>query len=319
MTPLPARGLTLARRLRHEEGGFTLTELLVGLVLFMVVLSAVLFTFNSYEVTARVANDRNDAQETARHQLDLLARELRNLASPVVEQPQAVDKASSYDIVFQTVDPTAPPAGSANAANVRRVRYCLNNTNPSNEVLWMEWQTWSSATPPVAPATTSCPAWGSSNSRQVASNVTNQINGQDRPLFSFNTAVTTDVNRIHVDLFMDLTPAKNPSETHLTTGVFLRNQNRKPTAAFEWRTTGYAAGSKRVLLNASASEDPEGDPLTYKWYDVTGGAAVGTATQIGTDITCDCVAKGAGTRSILLRVSDPPGLQTDLTQSVPVP
>jgi type II secretory pathway pseudopilin PulG len=310
--------MSAVARLRGEEAGFTLVELLVGITIFIVILSAVLFTFNSFEVTNRLENDRNDSQERARHELDLLSRELRNLASPTPEQPQAVDKASAYDIVFQTVDPTAPASGTSNTANVRRVRYCVNNSNPSNEVLWTQWQTWTSDTAPTAPSTASCPdsAWGASNQRQVTANVTNQISGQDRPLFSFNTAVVTDVNRIHTDLYIDLTPVGNPSETHLTTGVFLRNQNRKPTAAFS-ATPG--ASGKRVVLNGAASEDPEGAPLTYKWYDVTGGATPNDSTnKLGTGITCDCVALGSGIRSILLRALDPATLYGDATQSVAV-
>jgi prepilin-type N-terminal cleavage/methylation domain-containing protein len=309
-------------RLRQEQTGFTLTELLVGITIFVVLLGAVLATFNQFEVTNRLANDRNDSQDRARQQLDRLARELRNLASPTVEQPQAVDKANAYDIVFQAVDPAAPPPGSQNAANVRRVRYCLNTDNPANEVLWTQWQTWTTKDPPnPAPATAECPdpAWGPTNRRQVTANVTNQINGQARPLFTFNSAVPTEINRIHVDLFIDLTPAGNPTETRLNTGVFLRNQNRRPTAAFEATRNG-PDESKRVLLNASASEDPEGAPLTYRWYDVTGGAAPNDATNlIGNEITCDCAALGSGSRSILLRVSDPPGLKTERTEEVTAP
>jgi prepilin-type N-terminal cleavage/methylation domain-containing protein len=293
----------LIARVRNEDAGFTLIELLVAITIFIVILSAVLLTFNNFEVTSRLANDRNDSQERARHELDLLAKELRNLASPTQEQPYAVDKAESYDVVFQTVDPTAPPVGSLNAANVRRVRYCVNNSNPANEVLWTQWQTWTVKDPPnPAPSTASCPDSAWPNQRQVTANVTNRIGGQDRPLFSFNTAVATDINRIHADLYIDLTPTGNPSETHLSTGVFLRNQNRKPTAAF---TATPGISGKRVVLNGSSSEDPEGAPLTYKWYDVTGGASPNdTTNKLGEGITCNCVALGSGNRSLLLRVFD---------------
>jgi type II secretory pathway component PulJ len=299
---------TGVRRLATDEAGFTLTELLVGLTLFIVVLSAVLLSFNTFEVNSNITNARNDAQDRARQQLDALARELRNLASPTPEQPQAVDKATAYDIVFQTVDPTSPGGGSLNTANVRRVRYCLNNATPSNEVLWIQWQTWTTAAAPATPATTSCPdnAWGSTTRRQVAGNVTNQVSGQSRPLFSFNSSVATEINRIHADLFIDVTPAGNPTETRLSTGVFLRNQNRKPTAAFDWKTTG----SKHVLLNGSASGDPEGDPLTYEWYDE------GASTPMGTGITCDCVVAATGTRNITLKVYDPALLVGQTTVSV---
>jgi hypothetical protein len=306
------------RRMVRDETGFTLTELLVGIGLFIVVLTAVSVSFNGFETTNRIANDRNDSQDRARQQLDLLSRQLRNLASPTPEQPLAVDKATAYDIVFQTVDPAAPPSGTANTSNVRRVRYCLNSSSPTNEVLWTQWQTWIADTAPSAPSTASCPdpAWGAGNQRQVTPNVTNQINGQDRPLFSFNTSVTTDVNRIHADLYMDLTPTRSPSETHLSTGVFLRNQNRRPIASF---TATPGASGKLVVLNGAASEDPEGAPLTYKWYDVTGGATPDDSTnKIGDGITCNCVAKGSGSRSITLRVLDPATLFGDVTQTVTV-
>jgi type II secretory pathway pseudopilin PulG len=295
-------------RLRADESGFTLIELLVGMGIFIVILSAVLVSFNAFEVNNNLANARNDSQQRARHELDLLARELRNLASPTPEQPQAVDKASAYDIVFQTVDPTAPGIGTLNTANVRRVRYCVNSSNPANEVLWQQWQTWTTATAPATPGTTNCPddAWGLTNRREVTANVTNQINGQDRPLFAFNTTAVSEVNRVRADLYIDLTPLRNPSETHLTTGVFLRNQNRKPTASFTWTI----AGNKHVVFNASASEDPEGAPLRYEWWDQGGTQAMGTG------ITCDCIVGGTGARSITLKVFDPAGLETDLTQSV---
>jgi prepilin-type N-terminal cleavage/methylation domain-containing protein len=300
-----------ADRLGGDEKGFSLIELLVGMTLFVVILSAVLLTYNTLEANSKVANDRNDSQERARHELDLLSKELRNLASPTPEQPQAVDKATSYDIVFQTVDPTAPPSGTLNTANVRRVRYCLDSSNPANEVLWTQWQTWTTVGAPSSPSTVSCPdgAWGAANRRQVTTNVTNRISGQDRPLFSFNTSVATDVNSIHTDLYIDLTPGANPSETHLTTGVFLRNQNRKPTAAF---TATPGPSGRLVVLNGAGSEDPEGSPLTYRWYDVTGtGTPNDSTNKIGDGITCNCVAKASGARSIVLRVFDAANLSGD--------
>jgi type II secretory pathway pseudopilin PulG len=287
--------MTAWRRLvREERGAFTLVELLTAMGIMIVILSATLLTFNEFEVTNRVSNDRQDSQQQARQELDLLARDLRNLASPTPAQPQAVDKATAYDMVFQTVDSNGPNAGE-NVANVRRVRYCLDDSNSANGVLWMQWQTWTSETAPDIPSTAGCPdnAWGTVNRRQVTPFVTNRISGQNRPLFSYNSATLTDISSIHADLFMDLTPTTSPNETRLSTGVFLRNQNRKPVAVFETPT---AAGNKRIILNGSASSDPEGSPLVYKWYD--------GADLIGTGITCDCTATATGNRTITLKVYD---------------
>ena len=50
----------------------------------------------------------------------------------------------------------------------------------------------------------------------------------------------------------------------LGTGVFLRNQNRKPVASC---TTIYTGTGKQVALNGSGSEDPEGFSIKeYHWF-----------------------------------------------------
>jgi hypothetical protein len=50
-------------------------------------------------------------------------------------------------------------------------------------------------------------------------------------------------------------------ETRLGSGVTLRNQNRVPVARLDVALSG-----QKLVLNGSASEDPEGMPLTYQWY-----------------------------------------------------
>ena len=55
-----------------------------------------------------------------------MAKELRNLASPSTLNPQAVEKATDYDLVFETIQPTKPGA-SLNDRNLSRVRYCLGD------------------------------------------------------------------------------------------------------------------------------------------------------------------------------------------------
>src|SRR6185437_11852436 len=94
-------------------------------------------------------------------------------------------------------------------------------------------------------------------------------------------------------------------------GVYLRNQNRPPTAVFVAK--GSAQG---ILLNGSLSSDPEGDLLTYCWYD----SAVPTVDQasmtqrklpctpgplVGTGITYLDAAPYGATRTIWLEVRDP--------------
>ena len=156
-------------------------------------------------------------------------RDLRNLASPTIAQPQAVDKAEAYDLVFQTVDSVGPNTG-ANAANVKRVRWCLDQSTPSNEKLYIQEQTWTTQATPAPPSIGSCPGSGWTTSTiMAASNITNTYNGRVAAALHLQLERrSTMITAIHVDLFTDLNPIQAPSETHLTSGVFLRNQNQVP-------------------------------------------------------------------------------------------
>jgi hypothetical protein len=238
-------------------------------------------------------------------------RELRNLASPTIAQPQAIDKAGDYDLVFQTVNPIGPNTG-ANAANIKRVRWCLDQSTPSNEKLYVQSQTWVTQATPAPPATGSCPSSDSSWSTTtlLASNITNTYNGQSRPLFAFNTATLTAVREIHVDLYSDLEPAKAPNETHLTSGVFLRNQNASPSAAFTYALNGNSA----IVLNGSGSYDPEGAALKYSWLD--------NGVKKGTGVTFSYAVSPNTDHSIQLQVFDPadlPGTSSTVNIHIPGP
>src|SRR4051794_41885081 len=90
----------------------------------LAVLGATLSIFSGSERIDRQTQARNASQESARLAMDLMSRELRNLASPTPEQPEAVDLAGPYDLVFETVDPVGPNLAD-NGSNVERGRYCL--------------------------------------------------------------------------------------------------------------------------------------------------------------------------------------------------
>jgi len=257
-------------RLAREESGISLVELLLAMVLMLIVLGATLTTFTDLERDSARAAARNESQDAVRRNVGQLTRELRNLASPSAYAPQAVERAGPADLVFQTVDPVGPNTGD-NASNLRRMRYCLEDASPAR--MWMQWGTWTTSTPPGVPADTACPGAGWDGQEVVAQGVTNA----DRPAFTYNAAVTTEISAVNVDLFVDMDPLRPPGETRLRSGAFLRNQNRVPTAAF---AASPAAGGK-VVLNGSPSSDPEGQPLTYVWMTDEGGAAkkLGTGTR----------------------------------------
>lgn len=272
--------------MRGERGEVSLTSVLVACTLMIVILGATLTVFEGFTARAADSARRTDAEDNARSAADRLARDLRNLASPTPEQPEAVDFASGTDLIFKTVDPVGPNSGT-NATNTKRVRYCLNSTRQLLE----QTQTWTVPTVPPVPSSTACPgAWP--RTTVAASNV---VNGS-AAIFSFNSSVLTEITEIHVNLLVDTDLAKLPPATSLSTGVFLRNQNRRPVASFTWAKT---AGG--LLLNGSASSDPEGDPLEYTWFD--------GATQVGTGITFNYLGLTAGSsHQIHLEASDPAGL-----------
>jgi type II secretory pathway pseudopilin PulG len=288
--------------LRNERGQMSLIEMLVAISIFGGVLGATLFTFQTFDQLNRRTVSRASSQDSARTSVDRLARGLRNLASPTIEKPQAVDRATAFDLIFQTVDPNGPNAG-ANTANIKRVRWCLDTSNPANEKLYLQEQTWLTLSTPDPPSGTGCPASGWTSTSILVSNVTNNYNGQTRPLFTFDSTVLTAVREIHVDLYSDLDPASAPNETHITTGVFLRNQNAAPVAAFSYALNGNSS----IVLNGSQSYDPEGGALNYSWIDN------GTKQTKATGVTYTLPVSPGSNHSIQLQVFDPSGLEGDST------
>jgi type II secretory pathway pseudopilin PulG len=297
---------------RSERGSVSLIELLMAMVIFTAVLTATLSVFETFLKTNRAAADRNDAQETARSALDRLARDLRNLASPTPSLPDAIDRAQPTDLIFKTVDTNGPNAGQ-NVVNVERVRYCLDTSAPSNAKLYAQVQQWTSATPPPMPISatdTACPGtqWTTSaanetrSQRVIAEHLTNAYNGQARPVFTYNAAALSDITTLHAELDVDTDVTRGPKETTLSTGVFLRNQNRRPVASFTYSVSGGT-----IVLNGSGSSDPEGQPLEYDWFDGT--------TPIGNGPTLSYAVTPGTTHTIKLQVLDPAALSDQMTIS----
>jgi type II secretory pathway component PulJ len=282
----------------RAQDGFTMVELLLSATLMLVVLGATLTTFNQFELTTGRNARQNDTQEQARLAIVTLARQLRNLAGPVEGQPQAFDKIGAADIVFKTVNPVGPAQGQ-NHTNVQRVRYCLDSAGR----LWKQTQSWTTADPPAAPSTGSCPDGGWGNERVVAEGI---VNGASRPVFLFDSADPAAVAQVRADLFVDVDPARSPGETRLESGVYLRNQNRAPTASFQASPNGGG-----VILNASASSDPEGAVLKYTWKRSDGN-------KIGDTVVVNWLP-GGGTHTVTLEVRDPANLVATQTQQVTVP
>jgi type II secretory pathway pseudopilin PulG len=273
-------------RLAREESGFTLTELLIASVLMILVMGTAFEGLRQFEGTSSRNNRQNEAQDRARNALDLMVRRLRNDASPTMGSPQAIERATGTDLIFQSVDADPLAAGSQNAHNIMRVRYCLDDSVPSNGKVWFQYQKWASPGAPTAPSSVSCPdgSWG--NSRILVDHVVNDY-GQTRPLWTIDCpsgysasqcATGTDqamlarVKRLAITLWVDEQATKAPAESRLATGVFFRNQNARPAAVMNQATvTG-----GHIYANGSGSSDPDADRMYFRW------CYFGTATPSAT-------------------------------------
>lgn len=279
---------------RGSEEGFTLVEVLIAAVLMIIVLGATLTALTSFQKNTATNQRQNDAQDQARSTLDLVARDLRNLASPVLERPEAIDRNLPLDLIVQSEG--RGTGGSLNARNTMRVRFCLG----PDRKLYRMTQTWTTAAIPNAPAATVCPGTGWTTSTVVAENV---VNGT-RPIFTYNAVGLQDITEVSATLFVDVNPGTTPAETQLETSVYLRNQNRAPTALFSVEVVNTS-----ILLNASESTDPEEKAMIYSWK--IDNVAAGSGILLTKPVT-------AGNHTVRLDVSDGV-LLDDETHTICVP
>jgi type II secretory pathway component PulJ len=299
-------------RTRNGQAGFTFVEVLLAMSLMLVIFGATLAVFATMERGSAINQRLNENQQQARVATDTLAKRLRNLASPSDStnplDQQPLERAQPFDLVFRTVrsDGTGPTAG--NPQNLERYRYCLG----SDKVLYEQRQTWTGATP-ATPAATACPGGGWTSQRAVVRNV---VNGT-RPVFAYQGSPEPGIYNeltsvapadfptaiaLRSTIWVDPDPENRPGAATLSTRVFLRNQNRPPTASLS-----VVASGRRVTLNASMSDDPEGNTLVYEWRNNgTGMIDPTTSAPYGylANSTFSFNAPSAGVYSLTVRVKD---------------
>jgi type II secretory pathway component PulJ len=293
--------------LAHDEGGFTLTELLVSVAIMILVLSATLGALDVFGSTTSRNQKLLQAQDTARIAIDRVAREMRNAsayATDATSQPSAIVRAGPWDLIMQTVNPAG--GGGSNALNLMRVRYCLYTPT---KTMYRQEQTWTSSTPPAVISDTACPSSSWGNQAVVANDV---VNGGSRRVFTFNSGNANDVSEappllpdiasVRIALWVDVNPGQAPAEVQLHSGVFLRNKNRRPVAD----CTAAPTGNSYVSLNGSRSTDPEGGLLTFTWEDGT--------TPIGaTGSLINYNSPTTGSHTFTVTAKDPGGLTASAT------
>jgi prepilin-type N-terminal cleavage/methylation domain-containing protein len=293
-------------RLRTEHG-FTLIELLVAMAISTVVFGATLSVLDVFQRNNVVDQQRNEVQDNARNAMDQISRQLRNVAAPSAGSPGALLTTKNYSMIFDTIDSSSGYAWGTNKSHTMMVRYCLNNSNPENEILWMQVTRWTTTEGPTTPSPVECPDqsgfWESS--RQLVQHVTNRIGGEVRPMFKYSAATAPQTASVEINMFLNLTPGHaHPGETQLTSGIGLRNANRPPIAAF----TVTRINPEYVRLDGSASYDPDGLALTYKW--TIDGAPLASTAQVTE------VKETVASHTYELEVKDPGGLAEKKTETV---
>jgi prepilin-type N-terminal cleavage/methylation domain-containing protein len=257
-------------RLRGEERGFTLIEVMMVCSIFLVVLGATLTAFTAFTSANRRGEKQADQAETARVGLDIAARQLRNLANPTVTASTTIDRAEPYDFIFQTSDPAKT-----------WVRYCAQTTPPASTNAARLWETESSSATLSAGNRAACPGTGWGTAHVISEKVSNRANAADRPIFTFECtagqpascpASAADYSRITnvgIELFVDDKVGDSLKEMRVSTAVYLRNQNEPPIAV----ATSARKATRQIIFNGAGSSDPEGRTMDFIWFKGTAPTA----------------------------------------------
>jgi type II secretory pathway pseudopilin PulG len=310
-----------------DQRGFMLVELLVAIVITSIVMGAIVAILTIVLNDNRYYAFRDEAQANAQTMVDRLSRELRSSASPSAGSSGLLQKAASYDLVFQAINAAPGQAPTGNPSNHIWVRYCLDGS----ETLWRQSTTPASTTSSL-PDTSACPStsssWITSSGGQPCcqelNDVTNEIGGDNRWVFTYlpsGSTSTSQINGLQVSLYVDKNPGHRPGPTQLTSGIYLRNGLTPPVASFAATKTPNQAGTD-IYLNGSASSDPNGQALSYQWYNTgpcpSSGAPAGAISGATTQ-EYDAGNFSAGSSTFSLVVTDTGGLANCSSQAVTTP
>ena len=240
--------------------------------------------------SSRDAQVRADQQERVRVAVDGLTKQLRNLASPTPDQPDAVDRATGRDLIFKTVDPVGPNTG-ANGANVKRMRYCLDGRRPPvAPAAALDGRDRAARRRPRRPAPARA---GTRATSSIAETVVNDDTGE--PVFRFNSTTLSAITRD------PRLPARRPRARQ---GARARPSCPAASSCATRTARPPPASRPRPAPRRSSSTGrrratPRATPLTYIWKD--------NGTEVGRGIVLR-YKPAKGSHPISLEVQDPAGL-----------
>jgi type II secretory pathway pseudopilin PulG len=293
-------------RLR-DESGFMLSELLVAMALLGVLFGTSLLVFTTFSNQSRRVDRQSEAQGAARRSIDRMVVQLRSATAGSATGGQPIEKATAYDLVFLV--PSQSPSLTNNARGVVHTRYCLDSSTASNEVLWLQTSAYDTTSNSSPPSTTACPSSAWSTQQRIATNLVNQFAAPFTPMFTTRTDSSGSITDVAVRALVDVNTTTAPPATDLQSSATLRNLNRRPTADM----TCQAVSNGHALCDASTSNDPDGDTLTYSWT-MDGGPLANTTYHLD-----QSPLASHSTHSFTVTVTDPAGLTSSATRSITMP
>ncbi len=298
------------RRALADQSGFSLTELLVSIVIAMIIFGAATTTWVSFIKVSTKSEQQTKAQDVARSTVERLSTHLRNAMTTSASSAAIHSSSNGFDLVFVTSLPDTTTT-TTNPRGLTHVRYCLENKgSKKDDRLFFQTAPYSAASS-NPPSTLLCPDSAWSTKQVFSDHYVNRAEPGTPAFFTYETDGATPPSITHVALhpIVDWAYGSGPDPVELKSTVSLRNLNRAPTASLSCQ--GLSNG--HAVCDGSASTDPDGEQLTYSWK-------LGSTTLSGESTSrLDKFPLAKGTYSISLTVTDAAGVTSTLTRSVTIP
>jgi prepilin-type N-terminal cleavage/methylation domain-containing protein len=272
-----------SRRGLADEAGFTLVELLVAMTLSLIVLFALLQTFDAFSTSAARQTRVTDASDQVRRTMDSVVHDLR--------QAQTIEVAGPNDLVYTVTDA---------AAHTVRGRICLDGATGR---LWRANVT--TANPPAVPiaAGTACPTAGS-GAYPVAT--LRSTNSASNPIFRYDSGTPSAVRNVSITLALSAGNAGHADTSTLRTSAFLRAQAEAAPAVTPRTVDSSCKATHQPVLTLAAGVGA-GTTVSYTDLDNVslGGANPGVPHTLP-----------AGTTTVVATVTNALGAITQFVESL---
>lgn len=267
----------LTRRL-HDEGGFTLAELLIAATLGIVVLFGILSLFDNFSSNAARQTRITDANDQVRRTMDRIVSDLRQAAT--------IEVADANDLVYTVSD---------SATAIRRERICLDGSSR----IWRSSVTTTSAPTPMSSGT-ACPTAGSG-----AAQVTALLSGNSasNPMFTYDSATASSVRSLGLTFAFNAGNRGRTDVSTLRASSFVRakSETALPVDDDDINTACSNSGVPTLTLSAGVG------PLNVSYTDINGNSlgagAAGSAVVLpnGTTTVVANITSSSGALSQLLK------------------